>query len=1032
MNQKKLIGTPLVELANTNNLEKIINDMWSNQQSLAAQMAEIINFFNAAYTPSDANASFTVPVNAGNITSVNYNSGQLIIKFNTPDGPDCIKFLLNLLNDNGLPPEEDEETPTNNTNTNIIPTIILVDWSDNIQASDLHTTDYTVGDTPTGTQIGITPGGTQTSGQTKTINVGIGDYAYGATVINNPVSGTRIVGNIYKLDENREWQDVTDDFPIGVYCYYNNKVYYFKNNKISQIVAPTTTTIVNEVQPSSGDNVDLTGYTELGNQQLDSTSFEAGGKYSFSGGTATLTENTVLPNGVTLKFLGGVIDGNYNLVGTNTTIEADHIRIFGDNISVNGDWANKVVYPEWFGAKGDAIDFGSWPMAVYNRELTAEEVAEIYEGTVGTAPSSVYPKAPDVFPNLVYLAKQEAKGTKELDYSGADVYYDPIHNCFLFKQGDNWYNNWTSGTRWNSYEANNIVPRLDTIYLSMEETNGEILPATGSKTAGYESSAFVFTLDNQTYSKTLLSNVCGTFTDNTPFVRKAEAFTKGTLLFDEGKVYYFKSKIFHHSTRNTSIVFTGSNKTLDANNSTFFIEGVQCAGQTTIYDKDVEVFCFYEVNDVCVKNIKITTANVYRRGAYALPSSGTYHFVNLAGANLTAFKVINSPNIKLEHIETNHIIEDIIFKTVGEGINDGFIANGYKSNTAGCFTYIGCSYSMASNKFVFSNLDIKDDEYGTNSENHLFYIGGVGASGPHPHLVIVKDSTLHINGKHTRPTIQGGAMSDKATNYFRYTEIVFDNCYIEGSRITGLSAISQTFKKCTLKAGNVALDPESGAAMTDTPALGSYYSSKITLEDCTLYSSQYGLIITQDTSNAYGGSTINITRSRLISAYNGSTVKYSLNAANRIKIEDSELDLGNASLLDFNVNNKASASWGQRNEVLIKNNIIRCKGQLIKVSTISDYVDATIEGNLIKLDADSSGNRSIVYSATSGETDLKNIKINNNRVDVNKDASTIQLVILKSGSTRVQNINLVNGEIVGNYVDGLSYVRDATAPEYNP
>jgi len=351
MNQKKLIGTPLVELANTNNLEKIINDMWSNQQSLAAQMAEIINFFNAAYTPSDANASFTVPVNAGNITSVNYNSGQLIIKFNTPDGPDCIKFLLNLLNDNGLPPEEDEETPTNNTNTNIIPTIILVDWSDNIQASDLHTTDYTVGDTPTGTQIGITPGGTQTSGQTKTINVGIGDYAYGATVINNPVSGTRIVGNIYKLDENREWQDVTDDFPIGVYCYYNNKVYYFKNNKISQIVAPTTTTIVNEVQPSSGDNVDLTGYTELGNQQLDSTSFEAGGKYSFSGGTATLTENTVLPNGVTLKFLGGVIDGNYNLVGTNTTIEADHIRIFGDNISVNGDWANKVVYPEWFGAK---------------------------------------------------------------------------------------------------------------------------------------------------------------------------------------------------------------------------------------------------------------------------------------------------------------------------------------------------------------------------------------------------------------------------------------------------------------------------------------------------------------------------------------------------------------------------------------------------------------------------------------------------------------------------------------------------------
>lgn len=1031
MNQKKLIGTPLIELANTDNLKKIIEDMWSNQQSLASQMAEIVNFFNAAYSPSDANASFTIPVNAGNITSVNYNSGQLIIKFNTPDGPDCIKFLLNPLNDNGLPEDESEEPTSTDTNNKIIPHIVLVDWSNDARTDPLHTEDYVEDNTSmVGTAIGTTLNTETTQG--KTIQVSIGDYAYAQTTIYGVGGHATTIGSIQKLSEERKWEDATDEFPNGCFCYYKNKVYLFKNASIKEVVIPTTTTIINEVDDNTKPVVDLIGYTELGNQQLDSTSFTPGGKYSFSGGTATLTESIVLPNGVTLKFLGGVIDGNYNLIGTNTTIEADHIRIFGDNISVNGNWANKVVYPEWFGAKGDAIDFGSWPMAVYNRELTAEEVAEIYEGNVGMAPSSVYPKAPDVFPNLVYLAKQEARGTKELDYSGADVYYDPIHNCFLFKQGDNWYNRWTSGINWNSYEANGAVPRLDTIYLSMEEINNEILPATGSKTNGYESSAFIFTLDNQTYSKTLLSNVCSTFTDNTPFVRKAEAFTKGTLLFDEGKVYYFKSKIFHHSTRNTSIVFTGSNKTLDANNSTFYIEGVQCAGQTTAYDKDVDVFCFYEVSDVCVKNIKITSANVYRRGAYALPSSGTYHLVNLAGANLTAFKVINSPNIKLEHIETNHIIEDVIFKTVGEGINDGFIANGYKSNTAGCFTYIGCSYSTAANKFVFLNLDLKDDEYGTNSENHLFYISGVGASGSHPHLVVVKDSALRINGKHTRPTIQGGAMSDKATNYFRHTEIVFDNCYIEGSKITGLSAISQTYKNCTLKAGSVVLDPESGAAMTDINALGSYYSSKITLEDSTLYSSRYGLITTQDSSNAYGGSTINIIRSRLISAYSDSAIKYSLNAANRVKIEDSELDLGSASLLAFNVNNKAAASWGQRNEVLIKNNIIRCKGQLVKVSTISDYVDITIEGNLIKLDADSDGNRSIIYSATSGETDIKNIKINNNHVNVNNDASTIQLVMLKSGSKRVQNVNLVNGEIVGNYVDGLTYVRDATEQEYNP
>ena len=72
-------------------------------------------------------------------------------------------------------------------------------------------------------------------------------------------------------------------------------------------------------------------------------------KYDF-----TLGENITIPANCVLKFDGGSIDGG-TLIGNNTLIDANAIKIFGSNTTLSGTWNVYEAYPEWFGAKGDGI-----------------------------------------------------------------------------------------------------------------------------------------------------------------------------------------------------------------------------------------------------------------------------------------------------------------------------------------------------------------------------------------------------------------------------------------------------------------------------------------------------------------------------------------------------------------------------------------------------------------------------------------------------------------------------------------------------
>lgn len=63
-------------------------------------------------------------------------------------------------------------------------------------------------------------------------------------------------------------------------------------------------------------------------------------------------ETIEVPEGCVLEFDGGTVR-NGKLIGNETLINANAVKIFDDTVSVDGKWNTSQIYPEWFGAIAD-------------------------------------------------------------------------------------------------------------------------------------------------------------------------------------------------------------------------------------------------------------------------------------------------------------------------------------------------------------------------------------------------------------------------------------------------------------------------------------------------------------------------------------------------------------------------------------------------------------------------------------------------------------------------------------------------------
>lgn len=87
---------------------------------------------------------------------------------------------------------------------------------------------------------------------------------------------------------------------------------------------------------------------------LTNTIFVVQYDYDLNGGSITI------PSGCTLQFDGGSLS-NGTLIGAETRIEADFVKIFDNDITISGVWKD-TAKPEWFGAKGDATTDDTQPI----------------------------------------------------------------------------------------------------------------------------------------------------------------------------------------------------------------------------------------------------------------------------------------------------------------------------------------------------------------------------------------------------------------------------------------------------------------------------------------------------------------------------------------------------------------------------------------------------------------------------------------------------------------------------------------------
>lgn len=69
----------------------------------------------------------------------------------------------------------------------------------------------------------------------------------------------------------------------------------------------------------------------------------------------TLGEDITIPENCILEFNGGSLSGDNTIIGNNTCISANTIKILSTDITFSGTWNIVSIYPEWFGAKGDGI-----------------------------------------------------------------------------------------------------------------------------------------------------------------------------------------------------------------------------------------------------------------------------------------------------------------------------------------------------------------------------------------------------------------------------------------------------------------------------------------------------------------------------------------------------------------------------------------------------------------------------------------------------------------------------------------------------
>lgn len=474
------------------------------------------------------------------------------------------------------------------------------------------------------------------------------------------------------------------------------------------------------------------------------------------------------------------------------------------NISIQGgsgeeEDADETLYPEYYGAKGDGINYYDWPLRCFRMP----DAGEVISGYISNDSYALCVWAPGEF--LACPTSQDGQnysfipsinGTQQP--TTEDVVYYADDNCFLLKVGNTYYKRWglpnddsvLEGSS-RDWQSDNGVIRTDVVFSDISQV--------GDETTDTNQTQYYTVRDRTSYimKDGVLTDIETTMTDDTQAIYDCLKANGGSLRLRGGKIYYihpFSTISGYAADSSTNPFYEASNFVVDGHGGVLFVRkstpgrayGRKVGNKTVTGGADavtIPLFALYNAYNGEFRNIGIKAMADRDEGApgghYRLSSSGSglkafFLFWASYNTNLS----VRVCNIRFRNINTKHMYEDFEIKG-GLGISiDGFHGDGT------CQNALHYCYNLKVRNAHWAQPPYLGDGM------HLIYAQTLCRDLYFEDCSFVGPTEYSIGGI----TAHGGAENGNQPR-----GLYFTNCYFEGGIIIFETSNGWVFEGCTFR-----------------------------------------------------------------------------------------------------------------------------------------------------------------------------------------------------------------------------------------
>lgn len=706
-----------------------------------------------------------------------------------------------------------------------------------------------------------------------------------------------------------------------------------------------------------------------------SATFHAGGKYRILS-TLTMSADYTMPADVSLFIDGGKIDGSgVTLTGNHTRIIDTTKQIFGVGVSCEGTWDIPFARPEWWGAKADAVDYGSWPLRVYGGTVTAQQIAGHVVDGLPENYETVYPHDPEVYFNMeVYPYASDAGIMPE--YIPFQVKLDTTNMRFLFELSVNgvttYYTQWLNSHEWNDESATSHV-RTDAVFVSSEEGFSDD-PTMTSEGVKYPrtTKAHVFERGNDgtlSYpaSKVRLGDTNAGHDATIPFKRAFEMLN-GRMTLQKNGVYQFKSQVRDATNVDTYFAVTGKPEgVLEGNNATLYLFPYSydiINAQTHVASQHVKSRGISIQTSVdpdtsyTMRDIRVTTVKAFKGIPYSQNLSGTVRRGDLACSRLNCFEIHQVTGIVLDGVYTTNFMTAMY---VHQGrssslFGDSCAIRRWKSVD----DYLPLHYNIGTCLLEVEDSDIRLRKYG-DPESHIFYLELHGLN-QRMRFVCRRTKIYQADGYVTAPFNITGDNSTEANLWAQKPKhtVEFDHCQIYairwGTCTMGLNLLIRDTDFKANGASAAAMDLQTAAPATTFIASATGIT-RITIERSNL---QLGALLMLQNVSEKKGCWLTMSDSRVESTFNKSAhddlahTEFAEGAFIRtwgtVEMRHCVLLIPYAPAFGLPPSKSSATSNGKAKKFIAEDNVVVCAGYFLATFNPEWLTKTVIDNNQLTID----------------------------------------------------------------------------------